>query len=64
MKKINSALISVFYKDGLDEIVKLLDDLGVEFTQQEEPLILLPNLELKQKQLSRLPPMHPSWVEG
>lgn len=30
MKKINSALISVFYKDGLDEIVKLLDGLGVK----------------------------------
>lgn len=30
MKKIKSALISVFYKDGLDEIVKLLDANGVE----------------------------------
>ncbi|MCR9289303.1 MAG: bifunctional phosphoribosylaminoimidazolecarboxamide formyltransferase/IMP cyclohydrolase [Bacteroidetes bacterium] len=29
MKKINSALISVFHKDGLDEIVKTLDSLGV-----------------------------------
>jgi phosphoribosylaminoimidazolecarboxamide formyltransferase/IMP cyclohydrolase len=28
-KKIQSALISVFYKDGLDDIVKLLSDLGV-----------------------------------
>ena len=30
MKKIKSALISVFYKDGLDEIVKLLEANGVE----------------------------------
>ena len=30
MKKIKSALVSVFYKDGLDEIVKLLDKNGVE----------------------------------
>jgi phosphoribosylaminoimidazolecarboxamide formyltransferase/IMP cyclohydrolase len=30
MKKINSALISVFYKDGLDQIVRLLNDLGVK----------------------------------
>ncbi|MBO7181146.1 MAG: bifunctional phosphoribosylaminoimidazolecarboxamide formyltransferase/IMP cyclohydrolase [Bacteroidales bacterium] len=30
MKKIKSALVSVFYKDGLDEIVKLLDANGVE----------------------------------
>jgi phosphoribosylaminoimidazolecarboxamide formyltransferase/IMP cyclohydrolase len=30
MKKVNSALISVYYKDGLDDIVKLLDDLGVK----------------------------------
>jgi phosphoribosylaminoimidazolecarboxamide formyltransferase/IMP cyclohydrolase len=30
MKKIKGALISVFYKDGLDEIVKLLDANGVE----------------------------------
>ena len=29
-KKINSALISVFYKDGLDQIVRALDDLGVK----------------------------------
>ena len=29
-KKIKSALISVFHKDGLDEIVKKLDGLGVE----------------------------------
>ncbi|MDD3667191.1 MAG: bifunctional phosphoribosylaminoimidazolecarboxamide formyltransferase/IMP cyclohydrolase [Bacteroidales bacterium] len=29
MKKIKSALISVFYKDGLDDIVKKLDQLGV-----------------------------------
>jgi phosphoribosylaminoimidazolecarboxamide formyltransferase/IMP cyclohydrolase len=28
-KKIKSALISVFYKDGLDEIVKQLDELGI-----------------------------------
>lgn len=29
MKKINSALISVYYKDGLDLLVKQLDNLGV-----------------------------------
>jgi len=29
-KKINSALISVFYKDGLDQIVRALDDLGIK----------------------------------
>src|SRR5215470_3012809 len=29
MKKIQSALISVFYKDGLEPIVRLLSDLGV-----------------------------------
>lgn len=29
MKKIKSALISVFHKDGLDEIVKRLDEHGV-----------------------------------
>ena len=28
MKKIKSALISVYYKDGLDQIVKLLADQG------------------------------------
>ncbi|MBC35853.1 MAG: bifunctional phosphoribosylaminoimidazolecarboxamide formyltransferase/inosine monophosphate cyclohydrolase [Bacteroidetes bacterium] len=30
MKKIKNALVSVFYKDGLDEIVKQLNDLGIE----------------------------------
>lgn len=29
MKKIKSALVSVFYKDGLEEIVRKLDDLGI-----------------------------------
>ena len=29
-KKIESALVSVYYKDGLDEIVKKLDNLGVK----------------------------------
>ena len=29
-KKINSAIISVFYKDGLENIVKLLHDLNVK----------------------------------
>jgi phosphoribosylaminoimidazolecarboxamide formyltransferase/IMP cyclohydrolase len=29
-KKINSALISVFYKDGLDSIVKKLHEYGVK----------------------------------
>jgi phosphoribosylaminoimidazolecarboxamide formyltransferase/IMP cyclohydrolase len=44
-KKINSALISVFYKDGLDQIVRALDDLGVKiystggtFTFIKEPI--------------------------
>jgi phosphoribosylaminoimidazolecarboxamide formyltransferase/IMP cyclohydrolase len=31
VKKIKSALISVFHKDGLDEILKLLNAAGVEF---------------------------------
>lgn len=30
-KKINSALISVFHKDGLEEILKLLNSLNVKF---------------------------------
>ena len=29
MKKINSALISVYYKDGLEEIVTLLNSFGI-----------------------------------
>ncbi len=31
MKKIKTALVSVFYKDGLDEIIKMLHKDGVEF---------------------------------
>jgi phosphoribosylaminoimidazolecarboxamide formyltransferase/IMP cyclohydrolase len=30
MKKINTALVSVFYKDGLEPIVKKLNELGVQ----------------------------------
>jgi len=29
-KKIQSALISVFYKDGLEPVVKLLHELGIQ----------------------------------
>ena len=31
LKKIKSALISVYHKDGLDEIITKLDNLGVKF---------------------------------
>lgn len=30
-KKISTALISVFHKDGLDQILKMLDEQGVKF---------------------------------
>ena len=30
-KKIKTALVSVFYKDGLDQILKVLNDNGVKF---------------------------------
>ena len=30
-KKIKTALISVFYKDGLEQILKVLNDNGVKF---------------------------------
>ena len=31
LKKIKSALISVYHKDGLDELITKLDKLGVKF---------------------------------
>ena len=31
LKKIQSALISVYHKEGLDDIIKKLDTLGVKF---------------------------------
>ena len=30
MKKLKTALISVFYKDGLDVLIKKLDEFGIE----------------------------------
>jgi hypothetical protein len=44
-KKIQSALISVFYKDGLEPIVKLLSELGVLFIPPAEHKVLLKNWE-------------------
>ena len=35
-KKIKTALVSVFHKDGLDEILKLLHAEGVNFIRSEE----------------------------
>ena len=34
-KKIKSALLSVFYKEGLDDIVRTLHELNIKITQQE-----------------------------
>lgn len=49
MKKIKSALISVFYKDGLDEIVKLLDANGVEIYSTGGTYDYICNLGIKAK---------------
>ena len=54
MKKIKSALISVFYKDGLDEIVKLLDANGVEIYSTGGTYYYICNLGIKAKTVEGL----------
>ncbi len=54
MKKIKSALISVFYKDGLDEIVKLLDANGVEIYSTGGTYDYICNLGIKAKTVEGL----------
>jgi len=46
-KKIQSALISVFYKDGLENIVKLLDELGVTIYSTGGTQQFIEKLEVK-----------------
>lgn len=54
MKKIKSALVSVFYKDGLDEIVKLLDANGVEIYSTGGTYDYICNLGIEAKTVESL----------
>ncbi len=47
MKKIKRALISVYHKDGLGEIVSLLDSLGVEIISTGGTFDFITNLNIK-----------------
>ena len=54
MKKIKSALISVFYKDGLDEIVKRLDKAGVRIYSTGGTLQFIEGLGIKAQSVESL----------
>jgi phosphoribosylaminoimidazolecarboxamide formyltransferase / IMP cyclohydrolase len=63
MKKINSALISVFYKDGLDKIVKLLNDLGIKIYSTGGTYDFITNLGIKAEAVESLT-SYPSILGG
>lgn len=63
MKQIKGALISVFYKDGLDEIVKKLDSLGVEIYSTGGTYDYIVNLGIKAKTVEGLT-SYPSILGG
>lgn len=46
-KRISSALVSVFHKDGLDEIVKKLDELGIQIYSTGGTYSFIENLGIK-----------------
>jgi phosphoribosylaminoimidazolecarboxamide formyltransferase / IMP cyclohydrolase len=63
MKKINSALISVFYKDGLDKIVKLLDDFGIKIYSTGGTYDFITKLKIKAEAVESLT-SYPSILGG
>jgi phosphoribosylaminoimidazolecarboxamide formyltransferase/IMP cyclohydrolase len=63
MKKINSALISVFYKDRLDEIVRLLHDLGIKIYSTGGTYDFINNLGIKAEAVESLT-SYPSILGG
>ncbi len=63
MKKINSALISVFYKDRLDEIVRLLHDLGIKIYSTGGTFDFINNLGIKAEAVESLT-SYPSILGG
>ena len=62
-KKIKSALISVFHKDGLDDIVKQLDKLGVEIYSTGGTQAFIEGLDVKVKAVESLT-SYPSILGG
>ncbi len=63
MKKISSALISVFYKDRLDEIVRLLHDLGIKIYSTGGTFDFINNLGIKAESVESLT-SYPSILGG
>ena len=63
MKKISSALISVFYKDRLDEIVRLLHDLGIKIYSTGGTYDFINNLGIKAEAVESLT-SYPSILGG
>ena len=47
MKKISSALISVYYKEGLEPVVRKLDQLGVQIYSTGGTQTFIENLNVK-----------------
>ena len=62
-KKIQSALISVFYKDGLEPIVRLLDKLGVQIisTGGTKSFIEGLGIALYRRRRTNQLSVHPGW---
>ena len=54
MKKIKSALISVFHKEGLEEIIRKLDSLNVEIYSTGGTLEFIEELGIKAKSVESL----------
>lgn len=49
-KRIKTALVSVYHKEGLDEIITKLHEEGVEFCQQAELVSLLNHWDILARQ--------------
>ena len=61
-KKIKTALVSVFHKDGLDELLAKLNEEGVKFLSTGGTQKFIESLGYECEKLRRSLPIHLSWV--
>ena len=61
-KQIKTALVSVFHKDGLEELLAKLNAEGIEFLSTGGTQKFIEGLGYPCKKVKNLPPIHPFWV--
>ena len=63
-KRIKTALVSVYHKEGLDEIITKLHEEGVEFLSTGGTRQFIESLGIPARQWKTLPHILPFWVDA